>query len=236
MSSADNFGTVVNAFSTVSMAFNAAQLARALWMRHCPNKARIDELRDIVTEWRKWRARLSPEERVYIEAHRPGFLDQMATELSIADQTIESLWGDYRDAVNSSWATYYPLGTLGGDFSRTEKTVKKTEAEFWTTTQRLRAAHTAQLQAAVQGTGHGTNPLQTPPGTTPTPHAHAGGAAARHNTAALAQIQNSMTALMSRIPLDRVRNYNIRQAVQGASAFVANLVYTTQTNVAGSSV
>ena len=83
MSSADNFGTVVNAFSTVSMAFNAAQLARALWMRHCPNKARIDELRDIVTEWRKWRARLSPEERVYIEAHRPGFLDQMATELSM---------------------------------------------------------------------------------------------------------------------------------------------------------
>ncbi|KAI0334927.1 hypothetical protein GY45DRAFT_1065590 [Cubamyces sp. BRFM 1775] len=232
-SASDNFGTVVNAFSTAVLACNAAALARSTWMRYCPTQTRIDQLSEVVSHWRKWIDGVSPDERMRIEAQHPGFFDDMDKQLADADETMKLLENDYRAALASSWSVYYPLGGLGVKFSRTEIELRQRDAEFWTTTQRLRAAREGQPQAT--GSMRGTM-QPPPPSAPPVPQVSVPRGAAPANTAALAQIQNRMTVLMSHIPLNHIRSYDIRSAVHGASAFVAGLIHSPQANIPGGNV
>ena len=78
----DYFGFVVNVFNLFQFAGSTiGKPAIGYYTKWCPNKNSINELRDILNDWKDVLNGLEPEQRAQFEADHPGEFDSMMRDI-----------------------------------------------------------------------------------------------------------------------------------------------------------
>ncbi|KAI0643663.1 hypothetical protein C8Q79DRAFT_1012234 [Trametes meyenii] len=240
---ASTFGTIMNAFSLVSLMFGAVAIAGKFYMSQCPSEIRIAKLRAILDEWETWLANLSTLERQELEAQSPGLYKHMEKSIRTHKQLLGNIAIEYKSAA--TWSTYAMTGDLAESFRTAEGTVHALNVEFTSSTGRIRSAQNALLLAShkldtSQATSHQedtdvsqlTNcqtetadqiclgePTALPQWTHPST-----GLRTTRSPQVITNIDCRRVTLLSRIPLAHIKNINMRNAIVGTNYVILSML------------